>query len=653
MKKIYTLALLIFTALSYGQVTELYFSKYGEGSSNNKFIEIYNGTTADISLDNYAFPNVSNAPSTVGEYEFWNTFPDGAVVTAGDVYVIAHPSADAAILAAADMTFNYLSNGDDGFALVYGTETDYSVLDWLGDWQGDPGSGWEVAGVADGTKDHTLTRKSSVCGPNNNWTAAAGTNASDSEWIVGAQNSGWDTLGSYSGCVSGPTLTITAPSDGEVLASGSTSATISVSVDNFVVDEMGGSGDGHIHWTLNGADQPMKYNTEDENITVSDGETYTVYMELVDNTHMAISPAVNQTISFSVSFPCDLQVGDISTTCDDNTSGVDTYTTLIDFTGGGSSQYTISTTADVGVIGGDDPSQASSGTISITGVNEGTSYTLTFAGDATNSSCNFTRSINSPSCVGNVSCANPGDIIITEVMQNPAAVSDNNGEYFEVYNTTASAIDMQGWEIQDDLSTSETHTISNLSVPANGYAVLAINADTSTNGGLSADYQYTNISLGNGTDGLVLKCGEAIIDAVTWDDGTTFPDPVGVSMELATEAYNSTDNDNGANWGEATTAFGAGDLGSPGQENSYTLSSQNLAVTSFSLSPNPAQNLVYITTAQSGIVQVKVFDLLGKKVLQHTLEQNGNLDISSLKTGVYLVKLQQNNSISTKRLVVK
>jgi hypothetical protein len=102
-------------------------------------------------------------------------------------------------------------------------------------WGPDPGSGWEVAGVANGTKDHTLTRKTTVCGPNPNELGSFGTNADDSEWIVGAQNSGWDTIGSYDGCVSGPVLTITSPSDNQEFESGTTSVTVSVSVDNFSI----------------------------------------------------------------------------------------------------------------------------------------------------------------------------------------------------------------------------------------------------------------------------------------------------------------------------------------------------------------------------------------------------------------------------------
>lgn len=176
--------------------TELYISEYAEGSSNNKYLEIYNPTSETIDLTQYAFPNVSNDPTTVGVHEFWNEFPAGATVAPGDVYVIANGSADAIILAEADFNFNFLSNGDDGFALVKGVETDFTVIDWLGDFQGDPGSGWAVAGTADGTKEHTLVRKASISGGNTSWTASAGTTVEDSEWVVKDQDD-WTDLGKH------------------------------------------------------------------------------------------------------------------------------------------------------------------------------------------------------------------------------------------------------------------------------------------------------------------------------------------------------------------------------------------------------------------------------------------------------------------------
>ncbi|KAB1160710.1 hypothetical protein F7018_02205 [Tenacibaculum aiptasiae] len=167
---------------------DLFFSEYAEGSSNNKYLEIYNPSTETVDLTKYAFPSVSNAPSTVGQHEFWNEFSPGATIAPGGVYIIAHPSANAAILAKANQTHTYLSNGDDGYALVYGSESSYTVLDWLGDFNGDPGSGWEVAGVANATKDHTLVRKSSVMKGNTSWSASAGTDAANSEWEVKAQD---------------------------------------------------------------------------------------------------------------------------------------------------------------------------------------------------------------------------------------------------------------------------------------------------------------------------------------------------------------------------------------------------------------------------------------------------------------------------------
>ncbi len=196
----------------------LFFSGYAEGSSNNKFLEIYNPTGDVVSLDDYAFPNVSNAPNVPGEYEYWNAFPAGASIAPGDVYVIAHGSADPAILAEADHNFTFLSNGDDGFILVMGSEEDFVQIDAIGDWNGDPGSGWSVAGVNNGTKDHSLIRKSDVTSGNGgDWAASAGTNEEDSEWIVLDQND-WTGLGSHDFAgAGGPTFAVIYDCDGNCL----------------------------------------------------------------------------------------------------------------------------------------------------------------------------------------------------------------------------------------------------------------------------------------------------------------------------------------------------------------------------------------------------------------------------------------------------
>jgi plastocyanin len=213
MKKIYvTLSFLLLSSLCFCQASGLFFSEYAEGSSNNKYMEIYNGTGQTVDLSEYAFPNVSNAPSTPGQYEYWNNFPIGASIADGDVYIIAHPSSDPFILAEADHTFNFMSNGDDGFCLVKqdGSWVDvnndevmqddeitgYIFIDWIGSWDADPGSGWDVAGVSTATKDHVLKRKETICVGNSLPLGSFGTTTADSEWEVLAIDT-WTNLGSH------------------------------------------------------------------------------------------------------------------------------------------------------------------------------------------------------------------------------------------------------------------------------------------------------------------------------------------------------------------------------------------------------------------------------------------------------------------------
>ena len=177
-------------------VANLFFSEYTEGSSNNKYLEIYNASNDTVTLGNYAYPSTANAPDVAGQHEYWNTFDDGASIAPGDVYVICHGSF-AGDQTLCDEFHTYLSNGDDGYCLVYGPEADYELLDCIGDFNGDPGSGWDVAGVAAATKDHTLVRKSDVTTGNDGyWEASAGTEDDDSEWHVIDMNN-WTFLGSH------------------------------------------------------------------------------------------------------------------------------------------------------------------------------------------------------------------------------------------------------------------------------------------------------------------------------------------------------------------------------------------------------------------------------------------------------------------------
>jgi hypothetical protein len=173
---------------------------------------------------------------------------------------------------------------------------------------------------------------------------------------------------------------------------------------------------------------------------------------------------------------------------------------------------------------------------------------------------------------------NPGDIVITEIMKDPTAVIDENGEWFEIYNSTASDINIDGWILKDDGTNNHiiNSTINPMTgtggltvVPAGGYLVLGRSLDLMINGGAPIDYAYQNtFNMGNGQDEVVLVApGDIEVSRVNYDGGPNFPDLVGKSMQLNPAFLNETDNDNGDNWCPSLSPYGDGDIGTPGLAN--------------------------------------------------------------------------------------
>ena len=120
-----------------------------------------------------------------------------------------------------------------------------------------------------------------------------------------AVGSAFDDVLNFPATSTTPSIAITAPTDGATLASTTTSVTVSVSTTDFAVGATDAGLDGHIHWSIQensdaAVDQAMKYDTNDETISVTSGNSYTVFMELRDNSHQPLSPEVNTSVTFSV-----------------------------------------------------------------------------------------------------------------------------------------------------------------------------------------------------------------------------------------------------------------------------------------------------------------------------------------------------------------
>lgn len=134
-----------------GQAYDLFFSEYVEGSSNNKAIEIFNGTGAAVNLANYSIKKQVN-----GAGAFGNEYTLSGTLANNDVYVIVYSSATGSLkdelyvdLAS---TLGFMSfNGNDAVALYHsGVQTDViGIVDQAADWG----------------KDVTLVRKPTIIAP--------------------------------------------------------------------------------------------------------------------------------------------------------------------------------------------------------------------------------------------------------------------------------------------------------------------------------------------------------------------------------------------------------------------------------------------------------------------------------------------------------
>jgi hypothetical protein len=103
--------------------------------------------------------------------------------------------------------------------------------------------------------------------------------------------------------VTEPTVTITNPTEGEVIPS--SDVIVDFFVQNFVVGTAG-TGDGHIHYYVDGGAAVMYYTTDPIELTgLADGG-HTVILQLVDDAHQALIPNVADTVNFSVTAPTEV-----------------------------------------------------------------------------------------------------------------------------------------------------------------------------------------------------------------------------------------------------------------------------------------------------------------------------------------------------------
>lgn len=187
MKKVlYTLSALFLSAVSFAQpCSDLFFSEYIEGSSNNKGVEIYNPTSGTVDLSQYEIRNYFNGTGTLTAPSNYILALSGSLAP-GETYVVVHASAGTALAALADLVapssgtggsaINF--NGDDAVALY----KNGTLIDVIGQIGTDPGTEWAWGTFS--TLNHTLIRKASIQQGSTNWDSTTAVN----NWDVLAQD---------------------------------------------------------------------------------------------------------------------------------------------------------------------------------------------------------------------------------------------------------------------------------------------------------------------------------------------------------------------------------------------------------------------------------------------------------------------------------
>ncbi len=182
-----------------------------------------------------------------------------------------------------------------------------------------------------------------------------------------------------------------------------------------------------------------------------------------------------------------------------------------------------------------------------------------------------------PSCsyVPPVTCVDPitsterevspplaGDVVITEIMANPAAVSDGAGEGFEVY--FAQDADLNGLQLgrADNPTATTIESVDCIRVTAGTYVVFARNTDPLANGGLPEAEGPFGFALTNSNQTVVVGFADVILDQVYYASSSS-----GVAASLSATALDPALNDAPGAWCDAAATYGDGDLGSPGQAN--------------------------------------------------------------------------------------
>ena len=234
------------------------------------------------------------------------------------------------------------------------------------------------------------------------------------------------------------------------------------------------------------------------------------------------------------------------------------------------------------------------------------------------------------------------EIFISEYVE-----GSSNNKALEIANFTGNLINLSGYTIARDVNGNGTYgaalQLTGMLATGNVHVISRGNASAETVA-LADQISSGDAMSFNGDDPVGLFKNGVLIDIFGNFGGTnnfanatyrrkqTVINPTTV-FDLAGEWVTSTTND-------------ITDLGS----HSAPLGSNDLQENSFSFFPNPArQSKLFFKSTRP--LSIEVYSLTGKLILNSTIDSSKSLDISSLNTGLFIIKMRSDSGTKIKKLI--
>ncbi|MEZ4265678.1 MAG: lamin tail domain-containing protein, partial [Myxococcota bacterium] len=159
-----------------------------------------------------------------------------------------------------------------------------------------------------------------------------------------------------------------------------------------------------------------------------------------------------------------------------------------------------------------------------------------------------------------------GEIVVSELMVRPLAAAGAGGQWIELTSTVDAPLLIGGCALES-AGDAPWPIPAGIVLGAGQRLVIAASSDPSQNGGVAAALAHDGaIELDAEGDSVALTCGGTLIDGVGFDS-LDWPWSDGRSLSLDPSAADAVTNDTPDAWCLATSSYGLGDLGSPGEAN--------------------------------------------------------------------------------------